>query len=139
MFDFFGLRKKAKKPKILIVEDEPDLVQTLKDRLVMNEYNIITAENGKVGLEKALHEKPDVVLLDVNMPVMDGFQMLEVLRKRPEGANCVVMMVTVYSQKQDIARAEAGGVDDYIVKPFNMEDLIEKIENVLKRRRDSMK
>jgi len=137
MFDFLGRKKKADKPRILIIEDEPDLVQTLKDRLERNEYDIITAENGKAGLEMALREKPDVVLLDVNMPIMDGFAMLEALRKHPEGMNCAVIMITVHSQKQDITRAEACGINDYIVKPFNMEDLIEKIETVLKRRKES--
>ncbi len=137
MFDFFGRKKKAAQPKILIVEDEPDLVQTLKDRLERNEYDIITAENGKTGLEKAVREKPDVVLLDVNMPIMDGFAMLDALRSHPQGRDCAVIMITVHSQKQDITRAETCGINDYIVKPFNMEDLIEKIENALKHRKES--
>lgn len=139
MFDFLGLRKKADKPKVLIVEDEPDLAQTVRDRLDVNGYTTITAANGEEGLEKAIQEKPDVVLLDVNMPVMNGLEMLEALRKHPGGTDCVVIMVTVHSQKQDVARAKACGIEDYIVKPFELGELIEKIKNVLERRKASVK
>ena len=133
MFDFLGLSKKANKTKILIVDDEPDLVQTLQDRLEMNGYNIITAGNGKEGLEKAIQEKPDIVLLDVIMPIMDGLEMLEALRKNPECKSCAVIMLTARSQRQDIVQAKACGIEDYIVKPFNLSEMIEKIENVLER------
>jgi len=131
MFDFFGLKKKANKTKILIVDDEPDLVQTLQDRLEMNGYSIVAAGNGKEGLEKAAQEKPDIILLDVIMPIMDGLEMLEALRKHPEVKNCAVIMLTARSQRQDIVRAKTCGIEDYIVKPFDLSELIEKIENVL--------
>ena len=139
MFDFFGLRKKAGKPKILIVEDELDIVRTFQDRLEMDGYPIITAENGKEGLEKTIKEKPDIILLDVNMPVMDGFEMLEALTKYPEGTDCSVIILTVRSQKEDVARAEACGVRDYLVKPFDLDELLEKIESVWKRRQADAK
>jgi len=139
MFDFFGLKKKANKTKILIVDDEPDLVQTLRDRLEMNGYSIITAGDGKEGLEKAVQEKPDIVLLDVIMPIMDGFEMLEALRKDPEIKYCAVIMLTARSQRQDIVRAKTCGIEDYIVKPFNLSELIEKIENVLERHKTVVK
>jgi DNA-binding response OmpR family regulator len=138
MLGFFG-RKKAEKPKILIVEDEPELVQTVQDRLEMYEYQVMTAGNGKEGLEKAIEEKPDVVLLDVNMPTMDGFEMLETLRKHPESADCVVIMVTVRDGRDDIARAEACGVEDYVTKPFELGELVEKMERALERRKAAVK
>jgi DNA-binding response OmpR family regulator len=134
MFGFLKSGKKTDKPRILIVEDEPDLAQTIQDRLEMNEYVVIRAENGQEGLEKAIEEQPDLILLDVNMPVMDGFQMLEALRNHPKGSHLVVMMVTVSSQKDDVTRAEARGVEDYIVKPFELADLVDKIEQVLRQR-----
>ncbi|MHC4720237.1 MAG: response regulator transcription factor, partial [Planctomycetota bacterium] len=109
MFDFFGPKKKADKIKVLIVDDEPDLVQTLQDRLEMNGYSIITAGNGKEGLEKAVQEKPDIVLLDVIMPIMDGLEMLEALKNHPDGAACGVIMLTARSQRQDIVRAKTCG------------------------------
>ena len=135
MFDFLGLKKKTDKVTILVVDDEPNIVQTLQDRLEMNEYTVITASNGQEGLAKAQQEKPDVILLDVIMPVMDGHEMLEVLRKQPECDDISVIMLTARSQTQDIARANACNIDDYIVKPFDLSELLEKIETVLENRK----
>lgn len=135
MLDFFGFRKKAKKTKILVIDDEPNIVQTLQDRLEMNDYDVCTANNGKEGLERFDHEKPQVILLDVIMPIMDGHEMLENLRKRPDGQDVSVIMLTARSQTQDIARANACGIDDYIVKPFDLSELLEKIETVIEHRK----
>jgi two-component system alkaline phosphatase synthesis response regulator PhoP len=135
MFDFLGIKKKTDKVKILVIDDEPNIVQTLRDRLEMNDYEVVTAGNGKEGLKKALQEKPDVILLDVIMPIMDGHEMLEVLRKQPGGNFSSVIMLTARSQTQDIARANACGIDDYIVKPFDLSELLEKIEVVVESRK----
>ena len=134
MFDFLGLKKKTSKTKIMVVDDEPNIVQTLQDRLEMNEYEVVTAGNGREGLEKFEEERPDVILLDVIMPIMDGHEMLEALRQRPTGQNVSVIMLTARSQTQDIARANACGIDDYIVKPFDLSELLEKIESVVENR-----
>lgn len=134
MFEFFWMKKKSEQPKILIVDDEPNIVQTLQDRLEMNDYIVITAGNGKEGLDKALAEKPDIILLDVIMPVMDGHEMLERLRKTEEGCNIPVIMLTARSQTQDIARANSCGVEDYVVKPFDLSELLEKIERILENK-----
>ena len=139
MFDFLGINKKADKTKILVVDDEPNIVQTLQDRLEMNEYQVITAGNGREGLEKVEQEKPDVILLDVIMPIMDGHEMLEMLRKQPGGRDVSVIMLTARSQTQDIARANACGIDDYIVKPFDLSELLEKIESVVEHRKSVAK
>ncbi len=135
MFDFLGFRKKTDQTKILVIDDEPNIVQTLQDRLEMNDYEVLTAGNGKEGLELALQEHPDVILLDVIMPVMDGHEMLEALRKQPDGNDISVIMLTARSQTQDIARANACGIDDYIVKPFDLSELLEKIEIVVESRK----
>ena len=134
MFDFFGLKKKTDKTKILVTDDEPNIVQTLKDRLEMNEYKVFTAENGKEGLESAIQNEPDIILLDVIMPVMDGHEMLEALRKHPKGKDCAVIMLTARSQMQDISRANAAGIEDYIIKPFDLSELLEKIESIVEKR-----
>jgi len=139
MFEFLGLKKKADRTKILVVDDEPNIVQTLQDRLEMNEYLVVTAGNGKDGLKKAIDEQPDVILLDVIMPIMDGHEMLEALRKQPEGKNISVIMLTARSQTQDIARANACGIDDYIVKPFDLSELLEKIESVVENSKAAVK
>ena len=135
MFDFFGFRKKSQKIKVLVVDDEPNIVQTLKDRLEMNDYAVFTAHNGADGLQLAQDACPDVVLLDVMMPVMDGHEMLEKLRQQEWGAAISVIMLTARSQAQDIARARACGIDDYIIKPFDLTELLEKIENIVERRK----
>ena len=139
MFDFLGIKKKADKTKILVVDDEPNIVQTLQDRLEMNEYQVVTAGNGREGLEKVEQERPDVILLDVIMPIMDGHEMLEMLRKQPGGRDVSVIMLTARSQTQDIARANACGIDDYIVKPFDLSELLEKIESVVEHRKSIAK
>ena len=135
MFDFLGLKKKKDKVRILIVDDEPNIVRTLKDRLEMNEYDVITGSNGKEGLDLAIKEQPDIILLDVIMPLMDGLEMLEALRRRPECSGMAVIMLTARSQTQDIARAKSCGIEDYIVKPFDLSELLEKIENVAEHRK----
>jgi DNA-binding response OmpR family regulator len=129
---FSGLS--ADKAKILVVDDEPNIVQIIQDRLEMNHYEVLTACNGKEGLKTALQEKPDVILLDIAMPIMDGHEMLEELRKRPGGNLFSVIMLTVRNQPQDIAHAKSCGVDDYLDKPFDLGELLEKIKGVVKRR-----
>jgi DNA-binding response OmpR family regulator len=135
MFDFFRLKKKNAKTRILVVDDDPNIMRTLRDRLERNGYDVITASNGKDGLQVALEEKPDVVLLDIIMPIMDGHEMLEALRRQPFGQEPSVIMFTARSQAQDISRANASGIDDYVVKPFDLSELLERIETVIENRK----
>ena len=135
MFDFFGLKKKGCKAKILVVDDEPNIVQTLKDRLEMNDYVVVTANNGDQGLKTAKEEQPDLILLDVIMPILDGHEMLEKLRQQDWGRDIPVIMLTARSQTQDIQRAKDCTIDDYIIKPFDLSELLEKIEAILERRK----
>lgn len=134
MFDFLWSKKKTERAKILVIDDEPNIVQTLQDRLEMNDYSVVTACNGREGLDKAISEKPDIILLDVIMPIMDGHDMLEHLRKTEEGKDVSIIMLTARSQSQDIARANACGIEDYIVKPFDLSELLEKIEAILENK-----
>ena len=136
MFEFFGLKKKADLRKILVVDDEPNIVQTLKDRLEMNDFQVLTATNGKEGLDCALSEQPDVILLDVIMPIMDGLEMLEALRQDVNGKELSVIMLTARSQTDDISRASTAGIEDYIVKPFDLSELLEKIERVYEKKKN---
>ena len=138
MFDFFGFGKKSCKTKILVVDDEPNIVQTLKDRLEMNEYTVFTACNGQEALNTAKEHTPDLMLLDVIMPVMDGHETLENLRKEEWGKDISVIMLTARSQAQDIARAKACDIEDYIIKPFDLSELLEKIESILERKKSSV-
>ncbi len=135
MFEFFGLKKKSNGRTVLVVDDEPNIVQTLKDRLELNDFRVITATNGKEGVECALENQPDIILLDVIMPVMDGLEMLETLRNDPNGREIAVIMLTARSQTEDIVRANACGIEDYIVKPFDLSELLEKIERIFENRK----
>ena len=138
MFDFFGFGKKSSKTRILVVDDEPNIVQTLKDRLEMNEYTVFTACNGQEALKVAEEETPDLILLDVIMPIMDGHETLENLRQTTWGKDVSVIMLTARSQAQDVARAEACTIEDYIIKPFDLSELLEKIEGILERKKSSV-
>jgi two-component system, OmpR family, alkaline phosphatase synthesis response regulator PhoP len=135
MFQFLRQIKKLNRAKILVVEDDVNIVITLQDRLAANGYKVIIACDGKEGLEKALTEKPDIILLDIIMPIMDGHEMLEQLRKTEEVKDIPVIILSARSQTQDIERATICGIDDYIVKPFDLIELLEKIETVLENKR----
>ena len=124
----------ADKIKILVVDDEANIVQLLQGRLEMNKYEVLTASNGKEGMKKALQKKTEVILLDVTMPIMDGHEMLEELRKQPGGNFSSVIMLTVRNQPRDIARATSSGIDDFVDKPFDLNELLEKIRDVVKSR-----
>jgi DNA-binding response OmpR family regulator len=131
MLKLFKSKKKTSNVRILVVDDEADIVSTVQYRLKFNEFDVITAANGKEGLEKAENEKPDLILLDINMPVMGGHEMLEHLKSRPDLKNIPVIMLTAFSDARDIAKAADLGVADYITKPFDFTDLMGKISNAL--------
>lgn len=135
MFDIFGMKKKADRISVLVVDDEPKIVQTLQDRLEMNDYTVHVAYNGREGLAKAMKFKPNIILLDVIMPLMDGLEMLEALRSGPKCNDIPVIMLTARSQAKDVERASACGIEDYIVKPFEISVLLEKIETIVQNQK----
>ena len=134
MFDLFKIFK-SDKPTVLVVDDEPNIVETLQDRLEMSGYHVLTATNGEAGLEEATKHSPDIVLLDIMMPVMDGLEMLEKLRETCDNSDVSVIMLSACSQTQDVARAKAFGIEDYIVKPFDLAELMDKIDNILEKKK----
>jgi len=132
MFNSFRPKKKTKLRRILIVDDEPDYISTVRYRLEYNGYEVLTATNGREGLDQALSEKPDLILLDTSMPVMNGHEMLEQLRQNAETTAIPVIMVTAMCQSQDIDKASVLGVVDYIAKPFDSAELVNKVSQALK-------
>ncbi len=134
MLELFKSKKKTNRARILIVDDEPDLVSTIQCRLEWCHCQVTTAANGKDGLEKAAQEKPDLILLDTDMPVMDGQEMLRQLRKDPNLKDTPVIMCTALCEAEDIAKVSAYGVADYVTKPFDFTDLMEKITSTLEKR-----
>jgi CheY-like chemotaxis protein len=131
MLNLFKSKQKTDRAKILLVDDEPDIVDTIQCRLEANNFDVVTASNGQEGLEKATDEKPDLILLDTNMPVMNGHEMLEHISKRPDLKGIPVIMCTALCEAHDIAAASAYGIADYVTKPFDYTDLIEKITGAL--------
>jgi DNA-binding response OmpR family regulator len=132
MLGIFKARKKTSQVKILVVDDEPDLVSTVEYRLKFANCLVVTASNGHQGLERAAAEKPDLILLDTNMPGMNGHEMLERLRADPALKHIPVIMLTARCEAQDIAAASARGISDYVTKPFDFGQLLDKIRAALK-------
>jgi len=131
MFEAFKSKKKVSPARILVVDDEPDCLSIIQCRLEWCHYKVITAGNGEDGLRVAEKEHPDLVLLDTNMPVMDGHEMLERMRKHPILKDTPVIMVTALCEIHDIAAASALGIADYVTKPVDFTSLLEKISNIL--------
>jgi DNA-binding response OmpR family regulator len=127
MLKLFRSKKQTTKMKVLVVDDEPDLLSTVEYRLKFADCDVVTASNGQEGLEKAASEKPDLILLDTNMPVMSGHEMLERLRATPDLKRIPVIMLTARSEAKDIAATSALGISDYITKPFDFTQLMDKV------------
>lgn len=117
--------------KILIVEDEPDMRMGLKDNLEFDGYEVDLAENGKEGYEKITGNNYDLVLLDVMMPEMSGFEVCKQIRK--EGIKVPVILLTAKGEEIDKVRGLELGADDYITKPFSLRELLARVKAVLRR------
>jgi CRP/FNR family cyclic AMP-dependent transcriptional regulator len=119
--------------KILIIEDNTEVRENLSEILALSGYQTITAENGKVGVEKALADRPDLILCDVMMPELDGFGVLHILSKQAATADIPFIFLTALAEKGDFRKGMALGADDYIVKPFDDTALLQTIETRLKK------
>jgi DNA-binding response OmpR family regulator len=117
--------------KVLIIEDEPNMVLGLKDSCEYEGYEVAVARNGKEGLEKALTEKPDIILLDVMLPLMSGIDVCRTLRTR--GIETPILMLTARSQEIDKVIGLEVGADDYVTKPFSIKELLARIRAHLRR------
>src|SRR5207253_1891608 len=117
--------------RILIVEDEPAMVAGLRDNFEFEGYDVITAPDGVAGLERALKEAPDLVILDVMMPRMSGLDVCKQLKsKRP---SIPVIMLTARGQEVDKIVGLELGADDYVTKPFSIRELLARVKAVLRR------
>ena len=117
--------------RILLVEDEPSLVLTVSDRLLSEGYQVETAGDGNLGLARALAEPFDLIVLDVMLPGRDGFEVCRELRSR--GGQVPVLMLTARSQVIDRVVGLKLGADDYLTKPFEMIELLARVEALLRR------
>lgn len=116
---------------ILIVDDSPTEVHVFRTMLEKHDMNVSVASDGEEGIEKALQIKPDCILMDVVMPGKNGFQATRDLRRNPETSSIPVIIITTKGQETDKIWGVRQGAKDYIVKPVNEADLIERINKVL--------
>lgn len=120
------------KKKILLVEDDIALAAVYRSRLELENFETYEVNNGEQALDATKEFKPDLILLDAMMPKVSGFDVLDILRKDPETANVRVVMLTALSQQKDKDRAEALGVDDYLVKSqVVIGDVVERVRHHL--------
>jgi DNA-binding response OmpR family regulator len=117
--------------KILIVEDERDMVMGLKFNLEARDYSVIAAYDGEEGYQKALSEKPDLVILDLMLPRLNGYEVCKILKK--EMPDLPIIMLTAKSQESEIVTGLELGADDYITKPFSVLELIARIGSLFRR------
>jgi DNA-binding response OmpR family regulator len=117
--------------KVLIVEDELNMVQGLKDNLEFEGYEVDTAMEGSAGLQKVLQEEYDLILLDVMLPEISGFDICKAARKK--GVNTPIILLTAKGEEMDKVLGLELGADDYITKPFSLRELLARIKSVLRR------
>jgi two-component system alkaline phosphatase synthesis response regulator PhoP len=118
-------------PRILIVDDEPEMVRGLSDNLRFEGYETLVATSGADGLRLALAEAPDLILLDVMMPRMSGWEVCRELRRR--GADTPIIMLTARGEEADRVHGLELGADDYVTKPFSLRELLARVRAVLRR------
>jgi two-component system alkaline phosphatase synthesis response regulator PhoP/two-component system response regulator VicR len=116
--------------KVLVCDDERHIVRLIQVNLEREGYNVVTAYDGKDGLEKVKAEKPDLMVLDVMMPYMDGFEVLKNLRRDPATESLPVIMLTAKAQDKDVFEGYHYGADMYLTKPFNPRELIAFVKRI---------
>jgi DNA-binding response OmpR family regulator len=116
--------------RILIAEDEPDMAMGLRDNLKFEGYEVLTAADGQEALDIATTQRPDLILLDIMMPKLDGFEVCS--RVREAGFSVPIIMLTARAQEMDVVRGLELGADDYVVKPFAIRELLARIKVALR-------
>jgi CheY-like chemotaxis protein len=118
--------------KILIVDDQPTIRRLVEISLRTAEREILQAESGEEAIEVAREQHPDLIIMDLMMPGgMDGFEAVEILKSDPATRGCPVLILTAKDQKTERTRAFEMGAGDYLAKPFKLESLLRKVENLL--------
>lgn len=116
---------------ILAVDDEPNILMSIEFILEMEGYEVHTARDGDEAIEVAERVRPDLILLDINMPRKDGYEVCRILRECKETAGIKVIMLTAKGQALEKKRGLEVGADEYVTKPFGAEDLLEKIRTLI--------
>lgn len=119
---------------ILVIDDEPDLLKLLDYNLTRADYLVLTARNGKEGLDAARRHHPDLVILDVMMAGLDGWEVVKRLRAEPAAAHVPVLMLTAKAEEADRVLGLELGADDYVTKPFSVRELLARVKALLRRK-----
>lgn len=126
-----------KKQKILIVEDEAILQKALQEILLQENYEVVSALNGELGLEMAVSEIPDIILLDLIMPKMDGFEVLEGLKKNEKTKEIPIIILTNLGGTEDVQKALVLGATNYVVKAdHDLSEIVKKIKGIIGQEKD---
>src|SRR5690349_4624026 len=119
--------------KILLIEDNPEVRENTSEILSLANYDVVVAENGKVGVELAQRERPDLIICDIMMPELDGYGVLHILSKKDDTASIPFIFLTAKTEKTDIRKGMNLGADDYLTKPFDDTELLNAIETRLRK------
>lgn len=122
------------RPRVLIADDNPQGVELLEIYLSGNDYEVATASDGEETLRRVQQWHPDLILLDIMMPKISGFEVCKRLRANPATRDIAVLMITALDQPTDIERAVEAGTDDFLTKPINKTELLLRVRSVLKSR-----
>lgn len=118
---------------ILLIEDNADIRENTAEILELAGYRVLTADNGKIGVELALADRPDLIICDIMMPVLDGYGVLRIVNKNPELDNIPFIFLTAKSERADFRKGMDLGADDYLTKPFDDTELLSAVESRLNR------
>jgi len=119
--------------RVLVVDDNRELLDAVRFALhALGTYEVETATGGAQGLERAIAQRPDCIVIDVKMPHIDGNQLVRVLRGDPDTAQIPLIILSALVQEEDVLRGRMAGVDEYLTKPFNVEDLVAAIERAVR-------
>ncbi len=116
-----------------IVEDDPTMLRGLRDNFEFHKYHVLTAEDGEAGLNTALNAKPDLILLDIMLPKINGYEVCRLIRR--ENLHTPIIMLTAKGEESDIVLGLNLGADDYVTKPFSVKELLARAEALLRRTR----
>ena len=119
---------------VLIIDDEVDLRNLLEYNLRKEGYKVMTAQDGRTGIDQTLRERPDLIVLDIMMPIIDGLEVCKTLRNNSKTANIPILMLTAKAEETDKVIGLEIGADDYMVKPFGIRELLARIKALLRRK-----
>ncbi len=131
MFEFYHTQKTAAMKKILIVDDEPNIVMSLEYTFKKNNFEVFIARDGQEALDILKNQFPDIIILDIMMPLVDGFETLEQIKKNEQLNHCKVIFLSAKNKESDIEKGMALGADAYLTKPFSIKKVVEQVNDLL--------